>query len=242
MKDNIEIIFRSVGERTEKLALEAIRRHKEPIILKNIIPASEMVKEMFNVMCKHPNKWFIAVDADLILKEDWLKAIKEIVKKNIKSECIVPTTLDYIQNSTCHRGSRMYNTKFAKQLYNVVANKDFSKHVVLEREITIRGGCKHVLSHTVIGYHGFEQFYRDIYNTHIRIGYSNPPHGKRILATIKNPNTAYKIAAYEGLLLGLNGKQIVKDTREYMPYTLAEERGCCTLTLDEFYKKYRRSN
>jgi hypothetical protein len=160
-------IIRSIEERTEGLCYDAVSQHlkKNDIhVIRNVYPFSNVVKQMMLLASVHSYDWYIGVDADIVLCNNWFNMINGFLYLNdIDSYYKIDFQLqDRFVNNTHIYGVHLYNGKYALDMLNALEKtKDTSKP---EGNIRHRINAKFMNStYGRIGYHGYEQYYRDIY-------------------------------------------------------------------------------
>jgi len=163
---NFGVFIRTVGERTEKMCydscVKAISSEKIHMI-KNQYPAAKAYETMFLLAEKYKYDYYLGLDADIILNENWweiaVKKIKDIVNDNyfVFSFHMYDKFLGKMD-----RGNHFYNGKYTSKAYFVLNNitKNFLKP---ESSLEYYIDAKAKAFDDVIGYHGYEQYYLDIY-------------------------------------------------------------------------------
>ena len=168
------VVVRAIGERTENLCIEAIRKYTEPFIIKNVHPHLRANLTMYEIMLNNPRKWWLSVDADVVLKKDWASKMEELVKDCEDILSSIPKEYEFILDKIHNRGCRTYNGKLIKYCYNnvklnydKVVNNLFPEDAA-RRLMNSKFNNTTVKKHVVIGWHGCEQYYTHIYNAYIR--------------------------------------------------------------------------
>lgn len=180
---NFTVIVRSIGERTESLCLQAIRREfSGPIyIIKNISPPYEVYLKNFQTLIESREKWGICIDADIILMKNWRKIIENNIE-NISSDqffSITFNTQDYLSGKKLYRGIHIYNRLYAQLCYNFmccnkeiiqtsIKNHILNKHFITKQESSLVSyfnllGIQLYLSSDTIAYHAYEQYYHEFF-------------------------------------------------------------------------------
>lgn len=161
------VFIRSVGERTEQLCLESCRQcipHENVRIIKNKFPAYNAFIEMFKQAKELDYEWYLGVDADIVLVPNWYEIALQKKKEMEKSEWFAFTVsvMDKFLGKI-DRGNHFYNGKHTEKSLEILKTK--TKHM-LKPESKIRHYVKHNntrFNDLVIGYHGYEQFFCDIF-------------------------------------------------------------------------------
>lgn len=167
----IGAIVRSVGERTEGLCVEALSRGLKPEnldIVRGVFPFVETLKECYRIARRKGYDWFLTVDADMIVRSDW----KGIVKKAINSHCsnkrVWEISFDLRDNITPKtiNGLHVINGKFCDVLLKAANNVQNPLRPEQDIRWEVRSNNAKIvqLGKIVIGWHGYEQWRRDLFN------------------------------------------------------------------------------
>lgn len=250
MKNNFGVIIRSVGERTEKLCLDAIRLYAEPLIIKNIHPHTKANLVMYENMLKNPKDWWLSVDADVVLKKDWIDEMDKLIEGCDDILGSIPKEYEFILNKIHNRGCRTYNGKFIQNCYDNMnkviqqATDNLFPEDWARKQIQEQFNVLKVKPKIKIGFHGCEQYYIHIYNAYVR--YAIRTRGaKDEAALIKNfrnpiqPNHQDRKVAIKGWNDGWSNPKLVK-TKDFTTYIKLDipEKEPLDMTLEEFYEKY----
>jgi len=166
MTDKMGIFIRSSGERTESLTYESCLKgiDKSNIhIIKNYYPSWKAYEKMFNDAKTIGYDFFLGIDADIVLKENWLSIVEKKIR-TIQNEDFFVITFHmndpFIGNAD--RGNHFYNGKYSSESLHILKTITWK---TLKPEIFIRNyiDAKTFVFDDIIGYHGFEQYYRDIF-------------------------------------------------------------------------------
>ena len=180
------IYIRSIGERTEQLCIDACGQYidlKDIHVLRNYFPSYNVYREMFNSAIKSEYDWFLGIDADVILYEDWFKTVQKDIERCINKKVFKFTYLvdDYIFREPIDRGNHIYNNAFSKY-----ALKELKKNIFISKlprflkkyyqsgrylkpETSLRGRLlktNNLLNFNyteVIGVHGAEQYLSEVF-------------------------------------------------------------------------------
>ena len=160
------VFIRSIDERTENLCFKSCVNEvdKENIfIIKNKYPAYLAYQEMFIKAKDKKYNWFLGLDADVILIPNWLSIAKKL-KDNLDDgtwfvfSCAVRDKF----LGMVDRGNHFYNGEHIDQALEILENKT---QYMIKPETSI---CKYIghrdphFSDRFIGYHGYEQYNKDI--------------------------------------------------------------------------------
>ena len=161
------IFIRNIGERTEQLCYESCSLnvpHENIFVLRNIFPAYKTYKQMFQEAKRLKCDWFLGVDADVVLVKDWYKLALQ--KKN---ELDANEWFSFSLNvedkffGNVDRGKHFYWGKHVDQAIDILDKK--TKYLY-KPESSICHYIDYADPHFIdatIGYHGYEQFYKDIF-------------------------------------------------------------------------------
>jgi len=166
------VFIRSISERTEKLCIEACKQSMDFSrihLIRNCYPAYKAYGKMFRMADKLGYDWYLGLDADVVLKKDWCKIAMDKIEE-IKDR-------DYFNFSFAiqdkflgiiDRGNHFYNGEYAKKALWILENK--TKHTLKSESYISRYVSKNMpekktvhFQNIVIGYHGYEQYYKDIF-------------------------------------------------------------------------------
>lgn len=177
-------VIRSVGERTEELCYESLMEGVQPedvAVLKNKYPPYRTYMETFSAFSSFSCDWCLAIDADVILKKGWRDVFERIIFENdvSVSYAVHFQLLDCITKNPLFRGVHFYNPTFlrlaalfiecnsiifhSEQLRSVVNHRFYTK---IESSLVLYFqalGVRHLPIPELIGWHGFEQFYSEIF-------------------------------------------------------------------------------
>ncbi len=188
---NFGVIIRSIGERTEELCYESVRQsvaESDIHILRNYYPSYKVFLEMFKIAKKMEYDWFLGLDADVILCENWLDLFKsKIENKNCDDIFRVQFYVkDGITFNNLVRGNNFYNgrflelsTKYLKE--NIRIGKywflykrgNYNTGYFTKPETSIRTHFREkkdildAIYDEIIGYHAYEQYYSEIFRQYI---------------------------------------------------------------------------
>lgn len=170
LKNNIAVIVRSVGERTEDKALKRLKDifgDNNVYLVKNVTPLIEASKETFELGLKTGKKWILVVDSDVFLFEDkiwiFIKKAQKIIKKDKKALCFQGYVFDKFANTPRECGVYLFyskNLKYKNEYFNLCKDKIRPDSCV--RDYIEEKGYRTYQSDDVLGIHDFFQNNRDI--------------------------------------------------------------------------------
>jgi len=161
------IFIRSVGERTENLCLQSClssnidREHIH--IIKNFIPATKAYERMFHLANQFRYDYYLGIDADIILKNDWYEILSQTISKIHNDDYFVFSF--YIIDKflgRIDRGNHFYFGKYTHKALEVL-NANTCNTLKPESYLVNFINAKTDVFDEVIGYHGYEQYYQDIF-------------------------------------------------------------------------------
>ncbi|MEM1326915.1 MAG: hypothetical protein AAGI23_13220 [Bacteroidota bacterium] len=171
MKQNVTVIIRASGERTEQLCRLLVEQQvpKEQIFLIHVKPFSRAVEETFRIGREGDKRWTLAVDADVLLARravEQLIAGAEALPASIQDKLYV-----YQGHISCHvfgkprtAGLHLYQTKFLEQATTFIPT---DPHARWPESTTYRSmndlGYYHYVQPTIYALHDYEQYYKDIF-------------------------------------------------------------------------------
>lgn len=165
--NNVIVVIRSVKERTEQLCLKYVLREviEENVYLIHEKPFRKAVIKNFQIGIENELKWTLAIDADVLLKENAIKEmIFEAEKLSNKYFLYQGLIFDRFFNQFKSGGPHLYRTKMLNDLIHFVPKdgeslrpESDSFHGLVNRDYHYFNDNK------FYGLHDFEQNYFDIY-------------------------------------------------------------------------------
>lgn len=167
MLDNVTVVIRSVGERTEKACYSAI---SELVASKNIFvvhqrPFSAAVKANFEIGMKQNKEWTLAVDADLILYNGAIKEMIAAFSKLEQSYFIYQGWVyDKFFKDFRTGGPHLYRTELLHKAIDFIPDEGTSLRPESSTYIEMdKLGHGYFVDNNYYGLHDFEQNKTDIY-------------------------------------------------------------------------------
>lgn len=171
--DDVFVVIRSAQERSVPLAEKAVSLQTSHYAVIEEYPFSAALKKMFAIGKDQPEKYLLALDADVVLHPGSLEKIAEIADDYIKK---FPTlffidffVMDKFRGKCCS-GCHLYFNRYSEDLLeHLVNDPDDTRpenHLVLDFAKTHE--LIHEKSQFVVGLHDFEQYYRDLYAKYFR--------------------------------------------------------------------------
>ncbi len=189
------VFIRSIEERTEGLSYQSVRKHipeEDIFIIRNQFPSYKAYSSMFRIAIQKKLDWFLGLDADVILAPNWFETFKKRTDEGKDYFRIHFLTKDLITNQFLVRGNNFYNGQMAEKSYYYLRKninigrfwffykwKGFHSGYFLKPETSIRTHFKtgDVLDQTFqesIGWHGYEQYYYEIYRQYLTRRFRDP--------------------------------------------------------------------
>lgn len=177
---NFEYVVRTIGERTEEVCVELVRRQKGENEKLSILTENthvDAIDKTFMLGLRSDAEWLVAIDADMLLLPNGVSVMREEIKSCDANVFVAyPAVYDKLY-SMRRWGVTLYRTSMLEELYDVFKELKNKHHLKIEggaiKEVAKRE--KEIfLSRKVVAIHDFYQYYRDLYR-------------KVYLNTIRNP-------------------------------------------------------
>ncbi|AIU69547.1 hypothetical protein TEU_03870 [Thermococcus eurythermalis] len=167
--DDILVVIRSTGERTEKLCEYAVLQNgidKENIIyVKNISPFSKALEEGYKLALEYGKKYTFFIDADMIILPNTLGVMVEAMERlPNKIFFMNPLAYDYLSGLIIRNGPRLYRTSHLQVAIKLIQDESVSlrpETFVVKR--MRRLGYLSIDFDYPSALHEFEQYRRDIF-------------------------------------------------------------------------------
>ena len=167
IENNITVVIRSVGERTENLCRELVAAqiaHRN-IFLVREKPFARAVQRTFQIGIDQGRPWTLAVDADTLLLPGVIRRLYACVENQdanlFKAQGLV---IDKFLSSPRAAGNHVYRTALLPRALNYI--QDSVETIRPETFILknmVQQGFTVMQTDLVFGFHDFEQYYRDIF-------------------------------------------------------------------------------
>lgn len=165
--DNITIIVRSVGERTEAKCVERLAEQFETdeiIVIRNVMPFSKALQKTFETGIKKGKKWTFVVDADLFFEEskliEFFELAENLLDKRDDILCVMSCIYDNFMCQSRH-GVHLYYTPNMSKGLNFIRNETKRPETNMLNHMDSIGYFTYKIN-LVVGIHDFFQSYRDI--------------------------------------------------------------------------------
>lgn len=167
-KQDVFVIIRSVGERSEYLCQDLISEQvpEENIaIVRNKTPFSAALTESYRIGIEMDFKWTLCVDADVLLRPGAIAKLLYFAEQQDEKVCgLQGYILDKFFGGPRCAGNHLYRTSYLEKILKIVPTKGEPirpESVILET--MVEEGYPWKIVPYLIGLHDFEQYYRDIY-------------------------------------------------------------------------------
>lgn len=165
---NVGVVIRSVGERTEELCIKLISKEvpiKNIVVVKNITPFSEALKESYRKGIELGLDWTICIDADVLPRSNMVSVLSEaIAKQDSNIFELQGRILDKFFGGARGGGGHIYRTSLLPDALEVVPTAEVSlrPETYTFKEMTEKGH-PYVQIDDILAIHDFEQSYTDIF-------------------------------------------------------------------------------
>lgn len=168
LDNQVTVVIRSVGERTEQVSKSLILEQgipEERIHVVRETPFSKAMRASFTIGANVQLRWTLCVDADLLLRPGAVKAMMELAEREDPSVCgIQGYCLDKFFGGPRLGGVHLYRTSMLPTVLKCIPEEGVNIRPEWRtlQAMEDRGYPWHVVQY-LIGLHDFEQFYRDIF-------------------------------------------------------------------------------
>jgi len=168
MPDNVTVIIRTVGERTEALCKKLVLEQGiagENVVFVREAPFSKALEKSFQVGLERGLPWTMCVDADLLLRPYSIKKLVEFGNKQKPEVCeFQGLVLDKFFGGPRPAGNHLYRTVHLKKALEMIPEEGINIrpefHTLKRMKLS---GFPWYNTSLLMGIHDFEQHYRDIY-------------------------------------------------------------------------------
>jgi len=186
------VVVRSVMERTRKACLDiAASQLGLGGILKEVsdIPFDEAHIQSVQLTVESGARWAIFLDADVLLRPDAVALMMAEAEKFTTPFYMMNfRILDFGFDGPAYAGVHFYTAKYLKQAldFEQQARQDQRPETRMVYEMKAKRGVTSVASTTLVGLHGYEQYYRDLYRTSFVRGVKFKTRRDYILPTLRS--------------------------------------------------------
>ena len=167
LNNNVTGIIRSVGERTERVCFELLKKQipESNIQFVREKPFNEAVRKTFEVGIQENRKWTYAIDADLLIKPGVIKELFYFAETTDEQVFkITGKIIDKFIESPREGGIHLYRTAHMEHALNKIPDPyESTRPESFVRNEMNKIGFISVTTEIITGLHDFEQYYHDIY-------------------------------------------------------------------------------
>lgn len=168
LADNLLVIIRSAGERTESLCYKLILDQGVP--LENIVtvresPFSAAMHKSFGIGIDRNLLWTFCIDADVLLRPDSIRKMLDLAEQQPESVCeIQGFVLCKYFGGPRPAGNHLYRTALLDRVIdNIPAEGVNIRPEFYTLEAMKAKGFPWITVPCLVGLHDFEQYYKDIF-------------------------------------------------------------------------------
>jgi surface carbohydrate biosynthesis protein len=165
--ENLTVIIRSVGERTESYSEYLVKQQvpQQNIIIVHKSPFSEALRESFKIGIDRGLPWTVCIDADILIKPNSLQELLSIANRQRGDIFeIQGQILDKFFGGPRDGGPHMYRTSLLSKAIDFIPEEGSGLRPENSTILKMKeNGYPHVQIPLVLGLHDFEQNYRDIF-------------------------------------------------------------------------------
>lgn len=170
-------VIRSLGERTESLAIIELKKQVDEVFLiKDVKPFYKTVIKCIDLALEKNADYMITNDADVIIKEGIVKVLLKHIKKT-ESTLVTGHTISKFLGKR-QGGVRIWSNKNLKEIKQFLEKNG----EVIRPESDIHKEFNGLLIEEVTSEHEYNQFYKDIYDRFVKHSIKH----KKISNIIKN--------------------------------------------------------
>lgn len=166
-KDQLVVVIRSAGERTESVCKELVLREVEEsqVHTVRLVPFEAALTESYKIGIESGSKWLMTLDADVLLRQnavrDFLVEAESMPDDFFHTEGLV---YDYLTGMYRKAGHRMYRTSVLNEaIKRVPLPGETIRPEFKTIQRMVESGFPVQETGSVYGIHDFEQYYSDVY-------------------------------------------------------------------------------
>ncbi len=173
MKEDLSVVIRSIGERTESLCYRSIcTQSSKPANIEYVIgekPFSQALEKSLLKALDMGSKWSLIVDADLVLLNDSLSVmLKHAERAGDMVFRVNPKIYDKFLGFPTFGGPHLYRTKYVEEALKHIQSDEVTTRPETDMcRAVARKGLRLVNVNNVVALHDYEQFYKDIYRKYV---------------------------------------------------------------------------
>ena len=213
--NKISIVVRSSGENTSRTLIKILEKNKNEndslVVLSDHEPFHEKLYKSLFTALKLSNKFSIIIDADILVRDGFLKKIKNLTKSlPVNNSGFGVKVFDYFYNRPRYRGIHVYRTSSIEDILSYFPIKKGllrpEKYVKDKLKMENELEWNNNFSPYVGGVHDFYQYNKDIvYKMYIR-ALREKDDVELIKDLAMEGNKVEKESIFLGLKLGLEGR------------------------------------
>ena len=167
---DVTVVIRAAGERTKELCAAIVAEQLGDPTKVHIVcerPFHKALQRSIEIAVAEDAKWSVFLDADVLLRRnalhDMLTELENAPRPFYMMNFLI---LDRGFCGFSYGGVHCYTTKLLEEAYQFIpmASTEQRPETYLVRQMA-KAGYPWVESATIVGLHGYEQFYRDLYRT-----------------------------------------------------------------------------
>lgn len=167
---DLNVVIRSVGERTVELTRDSVLRQgisSENIKIIQITPFENALKEMMLISLNSNKPLTLALDADVVLSANSIEKLLDYWNKNKLNTFTIQGKLhDKVFGEYRSVGHRLYKTNVFSEAIKIIPKPgEYLRPETALIEMLNERGMRSITVNKVFGLHGHEQYFRDIYRT-----------------------------------------------------------------------------
>lgn len=182
---NFEYVIRTIGERTEEVCIELVRREKSLNEKMSIVREQthvDAVDKTFLLGLQSEADWLVLIDADMLLLPGCMQEIRdEIVSLNENTVVMFPAVFDKLY-SMRRWGVTIYRVSMIEEVYTAFQQARSQHHLKIEGKAIkeVASGQMEIFhSRKVVAIHDFHQYYKDLYRKIYLNAIRNPGYNER---------------------------------------------------------------
>ncbi len=195
--EELEFVIRTVGERTEEVCIELVNQQKEDSEILHVLRENTHVKAVdstikIGLRCKA--KWFVAIDADMLLTNDGLTKIRSEIRSCSSDVAILhPAVVDKLYRMK-RWGLTVYRQSILSELYDEFLEIRKKQHLKIEgaaiKALSVKDNRKVVFLRYEVAIHDFYQYYSDLYRKAYLNALRNPGYNRKSAKCWKKLSTS----------------------------------------------------
>lgn len=166
-KDQLVVVIRSAGERTESVCRELVLREviESQVHVVRLVPFEAALTQSYKIGIESGSKWLMTLDADVLLREnaisDFMAEAEAMPDDFFHTEGLV---YDYLTGMYRKAGHRMYRTSMLNEaIMRIPLPGETIRPEFKTIQRMVESGFPVQETGSVYGIHDFEQFYTDVY-------------------------------------------------------------------------------